>query len=131
MSIEDRLNRVEQSLKRWKFGALGLVVALFLGADFSAKVAEFDTVRCNRIQLLENSMTFVDKNGDFMGAFGSDGGFACRQLNVITADKKDVCSISSRPNGEGGYDSSLYLYTPKKMSYWFGGDSFVRSLDRK
>lgn len=129
--LEARLSRLEKSNRRWKLGAVALLLVVGVaGADFAANVGTFDTVKCKKIQIDGLAVEVVDAKGEFIAAIGSDGGVVCRKINVITRDKKDICSIGSTPyDNNGTLAGMMVLYGPRKISLWDAG-SPVEHLPR-
>lgn len=123
--LEARLSRLETSNRRWKLGAIALLLVVGVaGADFAANVGVFDTIKCKKIQIDGNSLEFVDGNGKMVSAVLIEGGIACKKLLVINDQFKDVCTIFNHPEPGKTVGGQVYLYGDKGgLSTWSGGTS--------
>ncbi|MGC3970998.1 MAG: hypothetical protein QM775_27790 [Pirellulales bacterium] len=102
-TLAARVDRVERSAKRWRFGAVGLAAVLCcvvgMGAAEAAKVTTFDTVKAKAFEV-------VDEKGKSIGKFigvKADGGDGLQCLLVVTqSDQKAYTML--KPGSEPTFD---------------------------
>ena len=92
-SLEQRIEAIERSAKRWKLATLAAVgLCCFMGAGDG--VARFDEIEVKRL-------IFIGNDGKPLGGV-MEGMLACQRINVITSDMKDQVAIA---------DNSVIIYS--------------------
>jgi hypothetical protein len=120
--LEARLSRLETSNRRWKIGAVALLLVVGVaGADFAVNVGVFDTIKCKRIQIDGTAISVVDSKGDMVASLDAVGGLACRKLYVITPNLKTGCSIEATLDKDGFYAGSIFLHDSDNLSVFDAG----------